>query len=179
VEKRKLDLFYVGCEGKTECMYFEKLQKIYNLKIIIEKVGNHKLDKILNKGRSLKKKNKNKGIYFACFDVEHERATNDDGYKNIITKIHNKDNDKCNIFNYYLVTNRQFEQWLQWHWDDTTYNPKNEFDETIKNNLENKIKELTENHITKAIDKAKTFNNDCNRDLAFSTCHLMTKMFKI
>ena len=178
---------YIVCEGEvTEVSYFEHVKKLYDselqrkgLNLQIAFVGDHKLKKIQNEAKKLKKNQRN-SICFACFDIDSTQ--NKPQELNTIISLLKKEVG-CNIFKHYMVSNKQFEVWLQWHFSDAipwtnsgNPNPDKPTKEQ-KKDLTNQIKDITKNHIKSAIGRAKSNNVDYNTNQPFSTCHLIENFF--
>ena len=171
---------YIVCEGaKCEPAYFEKFQKLYatelcinQIQIVIKPVGNHQIARVHKQINHLKK-NQRGGMYYACFDIDRKKDTD---LQKALSYAKNPRNSE--MADRYLISQRQFEVWLQWHfsndipWNTNSGNP-NEDKPTNKQkgDLNNKIKDLTKDDIQSAIDRAKS-NKICE-GRCFSTCYII------
>ncbi len=177
-------------EGSTsEPTYLELFSKTYNIQINIRAKGvGHKLDNINNAIKNVKKNQRNAKI-IVVFDVDSSRDDASE-YQRIVNILNNNPNECYNLADYYLISNRQFEVWLWWHFNEglpefMAERPSKE----EKTKLNAKIKEFEENihsteykhqfreHFNNACKRTKAYNTEFKSDLPFSTCYRLEEIF--
>jgi hypothetical protein len=148
---------YIVCEGeKTEKKYFDKIKKLININLKYHYViGSGKsVKKLENAAKEVQRANRGAVIYL-CYDIDDKKGEELDKAMENANQADSK----------HLVSSRQFEVWLNWHFsEDTFYKPT----EPQKDELYKKIDLLTKQHIQDAINRAK-YNNNIECGQPFST----------